>query len=92
MEYPSKRKYDAKNTVQVIIKLNKNTDADIIEYLNASGNKQGTIKEALRAQIAAETEITDEAFEMMKAAIKTEMEERVEELCKLRGKPQGVKN
>lgn len=51
MDYPSKRRYDEQNTVQVKIKLNKKTDADIIGYLNASGNKQGTIKEALRTQI-----------------------------------------
>ena len=51
MDYPSKRRYDEQNTIQVKIKLNKKTDADIIEYLNASGNKQGTIKEALRTQI-----------------------------------------
>lgn len=51
MDYPSKRRYDEQNTIQVKIKLNKKTDADIIEYLNTSGNKQGTIKEALRTQI-----------------------------------------
>lgn len=47
-DYPSKRKYDAANTQVVTLKLNKKTDADILEYLEASGNKQGTIKEALR--------------------------------------------
>ena len=51
MDYPSKRRYDEQNTIQVKIKLNKKTDADIIEYLNTSGNKQGTIKKALRTQI-----------------------------------------
>lgn len=53
-DYPSKRKYDAANTQVVTLKLNKNTDADILEYLNASNNKQGTIKTALRRMIEQE--------------------------------------
>lgn len=47
----ARRRYDEANTIQIKIKLNKKTDADIIAYLEASGNKQGTIKEALRTQI-----------------------------------------
>ena len=46
-----KAKFDAENTVQVKLKLNKNTDADIIEYLESTGNKQGTIKELIRTEI-----------------------------------------
>lgn len=41
-------KYDRENTKAVFIKLNKHTDADIIAALEASGNKQGLIKAALR--------------------------------------------
>lgn len=41
-------KYDKQHTTTVLIKLNNNTDADILELLNNSGNKQGTIKAALR--------------------------------------------
>lgn len=52
--YPAKKRYDDANTVQVKIKLNKKTDADILEYLDKSGNKQGAIKEALRAKIRKE--------------------------------------
>lgn len=44
-------KYDAANTVQVKIKLNKNTDADVIEKLDKSGNKQGYIKGLIREDI-----------------------------------------
>ena len=40
-------KYDAANTVQFKIKLNKATDADIIEHLKAKDNKQGYIKELI---------------------------------------------
>lgn len=41
-------KYDAENTVQVRLKLNRKTDADIIEHLAAIGNKQGYIKALIR--------------------------------------------
>lgn len=41
-------KYDKQHTTTVLIKLNNNTDADILELLKNSGNKQGTIKVALR--------------------------------------------
>lgn len=44
-------KYDKQHTTTVLIKLNNNTDADILELLNNSGNKQGTIKAALREYI-----------------------------------------
>jgi hypothetical protein len=44
-------RYDSKNTVQVKLKLNVKTDADIIEYLNKQGNKQGKLKELIRNEI-----------------------------------------
>ena len=44
-------KYDAKNTVQVKLKLNKGTDKDILERLERSGNKQGYIKDLIRKDI-----------------------------------------
>ena len=37
-------KYDAANTVQYAIKLNKTTDAEIIQRLEEVGNRQGYIK------------------------------------------------
>lgn len=46
-----KAKYDIANTTQIKLKLNLKTDADIIEYLNASDNKQGTIKKLIREDI-----------------------------------------
>lgn len=45
------RKYDDAHTVQINLKLNKKTDADILAALNQSGNKQGLIKAALRDYI-----------------------------------------
>ena len=50
-DYKPQQKYDAANTTKVTIKLNLKTDADIVEYLSKSSNKQGTIKDALRKAI-----------------------------------------
>lgn len=48
--YPeAQAKYDANNTRQIKMKLNIKTDADILEWLDAQDNKQGSIKEAIRA-------------------------------------------
>lgn len=41
-------RYDEKNIVRVSLKLNRKTDADLLDALNASDNKQGLIKQALR--------------------------------------------
>ncbi|MBR6532976.1 MAG: hypothetical protein IKT44_00910 [Clostridia bacterium] len=41
-------RYNAKNTTATIIRLNNKTDAELIEFLENCGNKQGTIKAALR--------------------------------------------
>lgn len=46
--------YDEKNTVQFKMKLNKKTDADVIDWLKQQRNKQGSIKTLIRAAIAAE--------------------------------------
>ena len=45
------RKYDAENTVQFKMKLNKGTDADILQKLSEVPNKQGYIKELIRSDI-----------------------------------------
>lgn len=46
------KRYDqdwkAKNTTRVTVRLNNNTDEDIIEYLSTLDNKQGYIKELIR--------------------------------------------
>ena len=41
-------KYDRENTKRVYIKLNKNTDKDILDYLDSKSNKQGYIKKLIR--------------------------------------------
>ena len=41
-------KYNKENTIQLLIRLNKKTDADIIETLNRVPSKQGYIKGLIR--------------------------------------------
>lgn len=47
--------YEARAITQVKLKLNKRIDADILEALERSGNKQGYIKTLIRADIAAKS-------------------------------------
>ncbi len=47
-------KYDAEHTKQIMLKLNKTTDADILAALEACGNIQGYIKALIRADLAKE--------------------------------------
>ena len=47
-------KYDAANTVQVKMKLNKKTDADILAKLDSVDSKQTYIKALIRADIEKE--------------------------------------
>lgn len=48
------REYDASNTVQIRLKLNKKTDSDILDRLDAVPNKQGYIKGLIRSDIENE--------------------------------------
>ena len=45
-------RYNKENTVQISLKLNRSTDADLIDSLNRIANKQGYIKELIRIDIA----------------------------------------
>lgn len=45
-------KYNKKATVQVPIRLNKNTDADILAKLETVESKQGYIKELIRRDMS----------------------------------------
>lgn len=45
-------RYNKENTVQISLKLNRSTDADLIDSLNRVTNKQGYIKELIRKDIA----------------------------------------
>ena len=52
VKYPHQAKYDAANVKHYGLKLNKKTDADIIEWLDSQENKQSYLKELIRADIA----------------------------------------
>ena len=45
-------RYDAANTIQVKMKLNKKTDEDILKRLDEVESKQGYIKKLIREDIA----------------------------------------
>ena len=50
--YKDQQKYAAAHTKQIALVLNTNTDVDILEKLSEVPNKQGYIKELIRADIA----------------------------------------
>lgn len=54
--YENKLKRDAEylkeNTKQFIVRINKNTDGDMIEHLEKQPNKQGYIKDLIRVDMA----------------------------------------
>lgn len=45
------RKYDSANTKQITLKLNLNTDKDILDKLEKTGNVQGYIKSLIREDL-----------------------------------------
>lgn len=47
-------KYNKDNTIQVLLRINKNTDSDIIDILNKVDSKQGYIKDLIREDRAGE--------------------------------------
>ena len=53
----ARERYDEANTKFYGLKLNRKTDADLIAFLDASGNVQGTIKEALRKAMTLAREV-----------------------------------
>lgn len=50
-KYASQEKYQKENIQRVVLKLNKKTDADILDWLDALDNKQGSIKEVIREHL-----------------------------------------
>ena len=54
IKYGPQKKYDKENTVQMKLKLNKNTDTDILEWLDKQPTKQGAIKKLIREAIEKE--------------------------------------
>jgi hypothetical protein len=46
-----RRKYEKERRIGITLKLNINTDADIISYLSGIENKQGFLKDLLRREM-----------------------------------------
>ena len=59
MKYGPQEKYQKENITRVVLKLNKKTDADILEWLEGLDNKQGSIKEIIRSHIKYEKKFDD---------------------------------
>ena len=59
MKYGAQEKYQRENITRVVLKLNKKTDADILEWLEGLDNKQGTIKEIIRSHIKYSQKVDD---------------------------------
>lgn len=53
-KYDAQDRYDKENTIRITIKLNKKTEADIIEQLASVDRKQTYIKELIREDIKRE--------------------------------------
>lgn len=47
----AQKRYDAKNTRQLHLKLNRSTDWDVLEKLDSVPSKQGYIKQLIRADL-----------------------------------------
>lgn len=52
-------RYDAEHTRQVILKLNRRTDADILQKLDEQPNRQGYVKSLIRADIQSSVPSTE---------------------------------
>ena len=58
-QYKASKKYDAKMTTGLYLKLNNKTDTDIIDKLNIVPNKQGYVKQAIRNEIERGNDYVD---------------------------------
>ena len=48
-DHPSKNRWEKENTVQVLVKINKNRDPELYELLTKAPSKSGTVRDLLRA-------------------------------------------
>lgn len=55
-------RYDANNSLQMSLKINRNTESDIIEWLESQPNRQGAIKQAVRFYLSHKDKILDGAM------------------------------
>ena len=48
-DHPSKNRWEKENTVQVLVKINRNQDPELYELLTKAPSKSGTARDLLRA-------------------------------------------
>lgn len=48
-DHPSKTRWEKENTVQVVVKINRNKDPELFELLTKAESKSGTARNLLRA-------------------------------------------
>lgn len=48
-DHPSKTRWEKENTVQVVIKINRNQDPELFELLTKADSKSGAARDLLRA-------------------------------------------
>jgi hypothetical protein len=53
-DHPSKNRWEKENTVQVLVKINRNQDPELYELLTKAPSKSGAVRDLLRAGIAAQ--------------------------------------
>ena len=73
-KYGAQEKYQKENITRVVLKLNKKTDADLLEWIETLDNKQGTIKEILRGHIRSEKAFDDLLSEKLTRAVEIMIE------------------
>ena len=56
----AKKAWVATHTTRIVMNLNHNTDADILEKLDAVPSRQGYIKSLIRADMAAHGELSED--------------------------------
>lgn len=55
--YEAQKRYDKKNTKSFSLKLNYNTDADMIAFLEAQNNVQGFLKSLINVRMNWDTQL-----------------------------------
>ena len=89
-ESEAHKKWVQENTVHFGFRLQRRTDADILEKLESVPNRQGYIKDAIRAAIAREKEEHTMEAKTIAETIRTadtwdEVQDELAALCKLAG-------
>lgn len=58
-KYDAQTAWKANNTTRIVLNLNHRTDAELLDFLRITQNRQGLIKQLLRDHIASVTNTDD---------------------------------